>query len=748
MSRKGYLAGYPIHASKRDSKDSKEGLLGDGLEGRTSTLSDKEFRAKNKALLPSEEKPEVVSASLLKPKQVDFHLKENHKAHRTDEYDAAKTNLIIRRGQPFDITVTFSRQYKKDMDTIVLQFATGNQPQESKGSIQRLVISDDLVPTKWGMKIKHIGETAVTFTVMPSAKAIIGLYEVFVETKIFDKEGKKLISKYLDHRLICLLFNAWCQDDQVYMEKEVDRKEYVLADHGYLWYGNIRKQSPMPWVFGQFEEVSLNCALWLLDRKGLPTTARSSPIHIVRTMSAMVNSNDADNGILVGRWTKDYPEGTTKPTDWTGSVRILQEFWDGKSDVKYGQCWVFSGLVTTLLRALGLPTRSVTNFASAHDSDASTTVDMHLDEEYNRLEYLDRDSIWNFHVWNESWFKRPDLPEGHDGWQAHDATPQETSGGVFRCGPASVNAVKRGEVYLPYDTAFVFAEVNADKVYWVVSDDDGSMTAVYTDKRSIGHFVSTRDPASHSRLDVTSEYKFPDGCEEEREAVRLAYKHSEAINREEGVTEGDVNFKLEVVDEVAVGNGFEIKVLVSNSSDQYRSVKINIISVLAFYTGISAKPLKQMKEVLHLRPSEEKVVVLPIESGDYLKKITGDENIQVNVNAKVEGTGQSCVIQDVVEFKKPELIVTALPETAKEGELVQVTAHFTNTLPVRLTNGRFHFEASGMNPKSAKIKSYKTIGQETVKASAKFTATRDSKCTIVVSFQSDELAGVRGQCSV
>ena len=35
----------------------------------------------------------------------------------------------------------------------------------------------------------------------------------------------------------------------------------------------------------------------------------------------------------------------------------------------------------------------------------------------------------NFHVWNESWFKRPDLPGGHDGWQAHDATPQETSEG-------------------------------------------------------------------------------------------------------------------------------------------------------------------------------------------------------------------------------------------------------------------------------------------------------------------------------
>ena len=32
-------------------------------------------------------------------------------------------------------------------------------------------------------------------------------------------------------------------------------------------------------------------------------------------------------------------------------------------------------------------------------------------------------------MWNESWFRRPDLPDGYDGWQAHDATPQESSEG-------------------------------------------------------------------------------------------------------------------------------------------------------------------------------------------------------------------------------------------------------------------------------------------------------------------------------
>lgn len=63
--------------------------------------------------------------------------------------------------------------------------------------------------------------------------------------------------------------------------------------------------------------------------------------------------------------------------------------------------------------------------------------------------------------------KRPDLEPGdYDGWNVIDATPQEMSDDVYRCGPTSVKAVKRGEVLKPYDAAFVYAEVNADKVFW------------------------------------------------------------------------------------------------------------------------------------------------------------------------------------------------------------------------------------------------------------------------------------------
>lgn len=49
------------------------------------------------------------------------------------------------------------------------------------------------------------------------------------------------------------------------------------------------------------------------------------------------------------------------------------------------------------------------------------------------LTELDVDSVWNFHVWNEVWMSRPDIDRMYGGWQAIDATPQESSGGMNIC---------------------------------------------------------------------------------------------------------------------------------------------------------------------------------------------------------------------------------------------------------------------------------------------------------------------------
>ena len=54
-----------------------------------------------------------------------------------------------------------------------------------------------------------------------------------------------------------------------------------------------------------------------------------------------------DDGLLEGRWTSEYPKGCTKPWEWTGSVPIIEQYYNIGKTVQFGQCWVFSGVLTT-----------------------------------------------------------------------------------------------------------------------------------------------------------------------------------------------------------------------------------------------------------------------------------------------------------------------------------------------------------------------------------------------------------------
>lgn len=58
-----------------------------------------------------------------------------------------------------------------------------------------------------------------------------------------------------------------------------------------------------------------------------------------------MNSPD-DDGAVLGNWSEDFSGGTA-PTKWVGSVAILQEYFKKRRPVKYGQCWIFSGVLTT-----------------------------------------------------------------------------------------------------------------------------------------------------------------------------------------------------------------------------------------------------------------------------------------------------------------------------------------------------------------------------------------------------------------
>ncbi|NWI65336.1 TGM1 glutamyltransferase, partial [Todus mexicanus] len=48
-----------------------------------------------------------------------------------------------------------------------------------------------------------------------------------------------------------LLFNPWCPDDQVYMEKTSDLSEYVLNESGRIFYGTEEQIAERSWNYGQ-----------------------------------------------------------------------------------------------------------------------------------------------------------------------------------------------------------------------------------------------------------------------------------------------------------------------------------------------------------------------------------------------------------------------------------------------------------------------------------------------------------------
>ncbi|CAG5134110.1 unnamed protein product, partial [Candidula unifasciata] len=545
------------------------------------------------------------------------------------------------------------------------------EPLASNGTYVEFILSEEDNPNNWGAKIVSSQAETITVDIFTPSTCLIAKWAFRVI--VVKKENTDVsVYKYNHKNPIYILFNPWCKDDLVYLEDENLLNEYILNESGKIYTGSSTSISGRPWNFGQFETSMLDVAIYLVEESGLKWAARGNPIWIGRRLSAMVNAPD-DGGVLEGRWDGEYGDGTS-PMAWTGSVAILEEYWKTKRPVMYGQCWVFAGVATTVCRTLGIPARSVTNYSSAHDTDGSITVDHHLKANGEVDRSIKGDSVWNFHVWTEIWTARPDLPLGYGGWQVLDATPQERSDGIYICGPASVSAIKQGDVNLLYDGPFVFAEVNGDKLYWQ-PDERGVLQCVYVDKNEIGQHISTKAPNSYEREDLTLKYKYAEDTVEERAAVAKANLVGSTRRNVYTPTATDVQFSVEQdSSHTWVGDTFLVGLRVKNNSQQKRSVKGRISVSAMYYNGVMADQLKS-------EPKLQKVEVKPDEYDGHLK----DEcMLDVSILAQVKQTRQTFAKKEDFMLRKPHLIAKA-PEEIAENEKFKLDVSFTNPLNVTLT---------------------------------------------------------------
>ncbi|CAM4551649.1 protein-glutamine gamma-glutamyltransferase K [Lepidochelys kempii] len=660
------------------------------------------------------------------------------RAHHTDEFEYDE--LIVRRGQPFDIRLQLQQPYDPEVHRVCLELLVGPTPQVSKATHILVPVGAPLPGLGWAAEVRDSSSNSLSLRVNTAPTAVIGKYRFSVKTR--SRAGEYQMP-FDPRNEIYILFNPWCREDAVYLPQDDWLEEYVLNESGRIYYGTESQIGERTWNYGQFDRGLLDACLYILDRRGMPHSGRGDPISVSRVVSAMVNSLD-DNGVLVGNWTGDYSRGTN-PSAWVGSVDILRQYHRTGYPVLYGQCWVFAGVVTTVLRCFGIATRTVTNYNSAHDTDVSLTMDIYFDENMKPLERLNADSVWNFHVWNDCWMTRPDLPSGYDGWQVVDATPQETSSGIFCCGPCSVEAIKKGQVYLKYDAPFIFAEVNSDKVYWQ-RQADGTYKIVYVEEKAIGHLISTKAVGSHQRHDITDLYKHPEGSEAERQAVETAARHGTKAhiykNKEWGE---DVSLSVET-SEAIMGQDVSIQVALSNRGSSSHSVALSLHLAPMFYTGVTGSTFKQESRQVQIPPGGAQSVRMVVSYAEYQPHLVDQAALMLSVSGKVAQTGQVLAKQHSFRLRTPDLTLTVLGP-AVVGKETQVQVLFKNPLPQTLTGAVFHMEGSGVS--SPKATTLGTIGgHQTISFRQTFVPLRAGRRQLVASLDSPQLSQVHGVVTV
>ncbi|XP_061773048.1 LOW QUALITY PROTEIN: protein-glutamine gamma-glutamyltransferase 2 [Nerophis ophidion] len=664
---------------------------------------------------------------------VDPRCRENNSAHHTKEID--RERLIVRRGQPFSISVQSSESSHRDHHLALILHLGKRGEKVIKVEKER--------SSKEGWRFTQEGDRdGVLLTLHSPADAIVGHYRLDVLLMTPDGRVSEKNEKVDFH----LLFNPWCKDDAVHLSEEKLLQEYIMNEHGMIYTGSWYSIRSVPWHYGQFEDRVMDICFEILDNSNdalrnpeKDLEHRWDPVYVSRIISAMVNSN-GDRGVLVGRWHEPYSDGVP-PNRWNGSVPILQKWSRGRTrPVKYGQCWVYAAVACTVLRCLGIPTRTITNYSSAHDTDGNLSVDFLVNE---RLESLDTrgksDSSWNFHCWVESWMSRVDLPKGNDGWQVLDPTPQELSDGEYCCGPCPVTAIKEGNLGVKFDAPFIFAEVNADIIKWMVRRD-GQRQKISVDENSVGRNISTKSPFSDRREDITLQYKYPEGSKKEREICEKAGRRIREPNNEREKP-GKLQMTIKPTNPL-FGTDFDVVIELKNNGGGEAHAQLTILAMIETYNCINRGEIERQTKKVSVPAYKVHKEVLRLRYDDYAKCVSEQHLIKVMALLEAQGENEPSMVVAKIPLVLPELLVEIHGQAAVNIPL-KGSISFTNPLPVPLKRGVFTVEGAGLvSPTEVRMNGEIGPGQK-VSVMLTFTPTRPEARKLLVDFDSDRLKDVR-----
>uniref|UniRef100_A0A250YKP1 Protein 4.2 n=2 Tax=Castor canadensis TaxID=51338 RepID=A0A250YKP1_CASCN len=607
-------------------------------------------------------------------KSCDFQAAKNNEEHHTKAISAR--HLVVRRGQPFTITLYFHRPVHTFLSTlkkVVLVAQTGKQPSQTDRTQATFPISSLGDQKQWRAVVKERDDQFWTISVTSPADAVIGHYSLLLQ-----------VSGRVQYPLgqFTLLFNPWNREDAVFLQNEAQRNEYVLNQNGFIYLGTADYIQEEPWNFGQFERDVMDLSLGLM---GVDKHMEkwSQPVYVACLWGALLHALK-EKRVLPTPQTQATQERALL-NKRRGSAPILRQWFTGQGRPVYeGQAWVLAAVACTVLRFLGIPARVVTTFASAQDTGGSLLVDEYYNGEGLQNGEGQRGRIWIFQTSVECWMTRPDLSQGYNGWQV--LYPRAPSGGgvLGSCDLVPVRAVKEGALEVTPVVSDLFAMVNSSCVVWKCCED-GKLELTNSNTKYVGNNISTKVVGSDRCEDITQNYKYPAGSLQEKEVLERVQKERMRQGKDNGIRclslqpADSFYLFLEAPSSLPLRGDAQLSVTLVNPSDQEKEVQLVIGAQAVYYNGVFAAELWREKQSLRLGANQVVRITTSLSFSCFERNPPENSFLRLTAVATHSESSLSCFAQEDIAICRPHLIIK-MPETAERYRPLTVSVSIHNSL--------------------------------------------------------------------
>lgn len=183
---------------------------------------------------------------------LDYCFDSNGRDHHTDKYDAmhrtsVASNLVIRRGQPFRLLVSFNRPYNFQRDSVSFIFTLrdDDRPNHGHGTLVGTTLQHDSFnygdAHEWSCILDGKHGDVLEILIKPAANAAIGEWNIDVDTQLKVAGGGAATFK--SPNTIFILFNPWCREDSVYFEGINPGNELTTIDFSFTFSFSFLEQT-------------------------------------------------------------------------------------------------------------------------------------------------------------------------------------------------------------------------------------------------------------------------------------------------------------------------------------------------------------------------------------------------------------------------------------------------------------------------------------------------------------------------